>query len=256
ADLELSVEGLGNPPEHAEGVALVVGVFQTGDGGLLRVDQIGELLLGEPGRRARLIDRPCDLDVHGLLGDHLAELGVVAGEPLQDLGCVTRLLGHRWSSTRIPATITECRLNSITAQRSFSPVQRSIALVQWRIAPVQRGFGLGKTAFPRCNGVFPRCNGPLDRCNGPLHWFNGAFPRCNGAFPRCNEVLDWGKPAFSRCNGAFHLWNGPLDRCNGVLHWCNGAFPRCCVPMPAGRQALRSVMPGTMGSAERSQSSV
>src|SRR5258706_11843054 len=75
-------------------MAVIVGVLQASDGGLLCPEQVGELLLGKPGCRACFEDQARDLSMHRLLGDHLAQLGIVTRKLVQDLGCVTSRLCH------------------------------------------------------------------------------------------------------------------------------------------------------------------
>jgi len=74
--LEAQVERRGDPTEHPERVPVVVRVFEAGDGGLARADEVGKLLLGEPGPIPCVVDELGDLVACPFLVDHGAQLSV------------------------------------------------------------------------------------------------------------------------------------------------------------------------------------
>jgi hypothetical protein len=74
-------EGSGNPPQHGEGMAFVVGVFQPAHYGCSGANQSGQLALGETGVGAELENLPGDV----LRRAHLLQ----RRKPLRTSGIIT-----------------------------------------------------------------------------------------------------------------------------------------------------------------------
>jgi hypothetical protein len=66
-DLDPLVECGGDAAEHGERVSCVISVFKPADDRRSCPDQLGELLLGQAGRLAEVVDLPGDLGVGALL---------------------------------------------------------------------------------------------------------------------------------------------------------------------------------------------
>jgi hypothetical protein len=94
---QVRIQRVGNPAEHPERVALVVGVLDPGNDRLSGSDPLGQLSLREAPAGPEIVDLPRDVGVDALLLDEDAEAGVAADQPLEDLHGVGRGLGlgHR-----------------------------------------------------------------------------------------------------------------------------------------------------------------
>ena len=70
--------------EHGEGVALIVGVFESSYNGLFGADELRELLLCQPSFGSSLVNEPGNVSAPGPLLEELAQLCVGTGHARAD----------------------------------------------------------------------------------------------------------------------------------------------------------------------------
>ena len=114
-DRHAFADGGGYSREHAQGVALVVGVFEAGDDGLGRADARSQGFLRESVSLAKVVNGLCDADGY-LCGANRAGPAWSLAEELVDRGC-------DWSSrTMVLAREASLRVRT----RSYASKSRSM----------------------------------------------------------------------------------------------------------------------------------
>ena len=86
----------GDSLQHAQGMAVVVSIFQARDNRLLGPDSVGQLGLRQTGFRASRINQLCDNSVDPRLVSQTPQLSVLSGHSIQNCQSVTRLFSFRF----------------------------------------------------------------------------------------------------------------------------------------------------------------
>ena len=86
--------------EHGEGVAVIVGVFESSDIGLFGADELRELLLGQPSFRSSQVNEPGNVSAEVFLFDELAQLGVITGHAIENFEGIPCLSHPRFPAAK------------------------------------------------------------------------------------------------------------------------------------------------------------